>query len=289
MSNNKLSFYAAIISQNLDDCICSCNAQYNKLINAMKYSLNAGGKHLRGAMLLECAKSCGTDIQLVMPFAVAIEIIHTYSLIHDDLPEMDNSEIRRNRPSCHIEFGQDIALLAGDGLLSYAVEYICTHTKLNPDITLNIINLMMSACGPHGMLAGQTLDKIGENTTFDFDQLVTLQQLKTGKLFEASCLAGCIAAGATPNRIAGFKDYSRHFGLAFQIKDDLLDVEGSVEQLGKPIGHDAGKNTFVKLLGKQKAKQLLSEKAVLAKKAILNLDNTEFFSWLVDYIVERKN
>lgn len=289
MSSDKLNYYAQLLSDKLDDCIGKCNEPYKNLIQAMQYSLSAGGKHLRGAILLESAACCGGNLQKALPFALAIEMIHTYSLIHDDLPEMDNSDFRRKKPACHIKFGHDIALLAGDGLLSYAVEYMCTNSQLEPKITLDIIGMMLSASGSNGMLAGQTLDKLGEKSQLDFDQLLKLQQLKTGKLFESACLAGCMAFNASDKHMQAFKEYSRHIGLAFQIKDDFLDMDSSAEQLGKPVLNDTDKNTFVKLLGREKAQKLLLDEAALAKEAVSCLEKTDFFIWLADFIVNRKN
>ena len=261
------------------------------VVKAMRYSLQNGGKRIRPILTLEFCKMCGGTEEQAMPFACAVEMLHTYSLIHDDLPCMDDDDLRRGNPSCHKMYGEATALLAGDALLTHAFEAI-TAAELPDDRIVSAVALLAQNAGVGGMIGGQVLDllyeKREEPTVSD---LLTVHKLKTGALISAACLLGCIAAGASDEQLAAASKFAYNLGIAFQIKDDLLDVQGDEETLGKPVGSDAEneKTTYVTMVGEKKAQQ---DVAVLTERAITHLekfDNTEFTETLANYLVSRDN
>jgi geranylgeranyl diphosphate synthase type II len=221
-----------------------------RVIEAMEYSLMAGGKRLRPVLVLECATACGGTInRSALAAAGAIELIHTFSLVHDDLPAMDNDDLRRGRPTNHKVFGDAMAILAGDGMISLAFELIALDA--DPGAAPKLVAELARATGPQGMIGGQVLDMEGEQKSLSFDELQQLHRLKTGALLRASCRLGAIAAHAPETQVQALGEFGRHLGLAFQIVDDLLDVTATPEQMGKATGKDAakGKNTYPNLLG----------------------------------------
>lgn len=260
---------------------------YDVLLEAEKYSLTAGGKHLRGLILIKVAMLGNIPVEDALDFACALEMVHTYSLIHDDLPEMDNDDIRRGKPTCHVKFGADIALLAGDALLTKAFEVI-VNTTASPMVKLECIKILAAACGEHGMLAGQVIDKCYENKTASIEIIEELQHRKTGDMFVAAVKIGSALADLDADKEDLLVEYIKDLGLAFQIKDDILDVTSSEQVLGKPINSDIenSKSTFVSVLGLEKANELLNEKICNAKKAICDISDP-FFAVLADYFAER--
>ena len=223
-----------------------------ELYDAMRYSLLAGGKRLRPVLTLECCRLCGGTDTAALYLACAVEMIHTYSLIHDDLPCMDNDDLRRGRATNHKVYGEATALLAGDGLLAAAFETaVEAGAYLTAQQTVEAVRELSAAAGPDGMVGGQALDLAGEGRALTGEELGEIHRLKTGALLTAAAQLGCIAAGASPEQRQAVGTYAGRLGLAFQIRDDMLDVEGDVEQFGKPIGSDAanGKHTFVTLKG----------------------------------------
>ena len=242
--------------------------------DAMRYSLLNGGKRVRAVLTLAFCELCGGDEDMAMPFACAVEMVHAYSLIHDDLPCMDNDDMRRGKPSNHKVYGENYALLAGDGLLTKAFE-----TALSSEAFRNVgmeraayaAAVLARCAGEHGMVGGQCIDLATENRTVSLDELCEKDTGKTANLIMAACMMGCIAAGANETQINAAKEYALHIGLAFQIRDDILDVTGDAKELGKNIGVDAqnARCTYVSILGVEKAQTLVDEHT---EKALYALD-----------------
>ncbi|MBM7713764.1 geranylgeranyl diphosphate synthase type II [Bacillus thermophilus] len=241
-----------------------------KLKDAMSYSLKAGGKRIRPLLLFAVIKSFGKDPILGLPAALALEMIHTYSLIHDDLPSMDNDDLRRGLPTNHKVYGEAMAILAGDGLLTYAFELIAADTSLNPATRVSMIHLLAQCAGPEGMVGGQVADMEGENKSLTINELENIHHRKTGKLLSFAILAGATIGGAVEDQIRSFQQFSYHLGLGFQISDDILDVEGDEDVLGKPVGSDTGrqKSTYPSLLTMEGAKKQLQYHIHEAKAAL---------------------
>jgi geranylgeranyl diphosphate synthase type II len=237
---------------------------------AMRYSLQGGGKRIRPALVLLFCRLFGGNTAEAMPFAAALEMIHTYSLIHDDLPCMDNDDYRRGRLSCHRRFGEATALLAGDALLTQAFGCLCGAEALLDAQRCAAAAVLAQAAGPQGMIAGQQLDLRYEGQKIDRARLEEMNRLKTGALLQAACRLGCLAAGATAAQTNAALCYGGYLGLLFQVTDDLLDVTGSKEKTGKSQGKDAksGKSTWVALLGLRRAQMYAKELAALAQGAI---------------------
>lgn len=259
-----------------------------EVVEAMKYSLTNGGKRLRPVLALEFCKACGGDRHEALEGACAVEFVHTYSLIHDDLPCMDNDDFRRGKPSCHKEFSEEIALLAGDGLLTHAFQII-SDSDMNAEAKAKAVSLLAENAGVGGMLGGQVLDlkyEVGDPTV---RELLTVHKMKTGALIAAACIMGCIAAGADSAKIAAASKFAYYIGIAFQIKDDILDVVGNSDKLGKPVGSDAenNKTTYVTKVGLTKAQsdvELLTQKGL---KQLEVFDDAEFIKMLADKLINR--
>lgn len=248
-----------------------------RLAQAMRYSLEAGGKRVRPVLCLSCAGMCGLDAGKAVPFAAAIEMIHTYSLIHDDLPAMDNDDLRRGKPSNHRAFDEATAILAGDGLLTDAFYMICL-LDLPAKAVLAALARLALAAGSSGMAGGQELDMIYTGDKgITLPRLAHMQALKTGAMLGASCVCGAILAGAEEKQIIAIGEYGLAFGKAFQITDDILDIKGDTRDMGKPAGSDAasGKNTYPSLAGmaeSEKAAREETEKAIAALNAFSGED-----------------
>ncbi len=237
--------------------------------DAMTYSVKNGGKRIRPFLVLEFAKACCGDFDAALDFGCAIEMIHTYSLIHDDLPCMDNDDMRRGKPSCHIAFGEDNALLAGDALLTYAFKLITLATNLPAENVINAVRYLSEYA--NGMIDGQVLDLQFEKTKPTVDDVLTMYKLKTGCLLIASCQLGCLTSAKWSEEInSAAHEYAVNLGLAFQIMDDILDITSDEATLGKPVGSDEknDKSTIVKFYGLEKAKEMVDE---YTQKAINSL------------------
>ena len=221
---------------------------------AMRYSLSGGGKRVRPCLVLEFCRLCGGKTEKALPFAAAVEMIHTYSLIHDDLPCMDDDDLRRGKPSCHVKYGYANALLAGDGLLTLAFETLA-KADLDGKRIAQAVSCLARAAGHLGMIGGQTMDLENEGKDVSVDTLRQTDVLKTVQLISAACVLGCIAAGADAEQISAAEAYAYGLGLAFQIVDDILDVTSDTATLGKPVGSDEAqqKNTYVTLCGLERA------------------------------------
>jgi geranylgeranyl diphosphate synthase type II len=261
-----------------------------KVVEAMEYSLMAGGKRLRPVLVLESAIACGGDVNAsALSAAGAIELIHTFSLVHDDLPAMDNDDLRRGRPTNHKVFGEAMAILAGDGMISLAFELIAVDADAK--VAAKLVAELARATGPQGMIGGQVLDMDGEQKSLSFEELRRLHRLKTGALLRASCRLGAIAAGGSEAQLAALTEFGEHLGLAFQIVDDVLDVTSTAEQMGKATGKDAakGKNTYPALLGLEGAQREAHAQleAALASLAPLK-GNADGLRALARFVVERQ-
>jgi geranylgeranyl diphosphate synthase type II len=261
-----------------------------RLVEAMDYSLMAGGKRLRPTLVLECATACGGEANAsAVAAAGAIELIHTFSLVHDDLPAMDNDDLRRGRPTNHKVYGEAMAILAGDGMISLAFELIATDAE--PLLAPKLIAELAHATGPQGMIGGQVLDMEGEQKSLQLDELKNLHRMKTGALLTSACRLGGITTNASEAQLSGLTSFGRHLGLAFQIVDDVLDVTSSPEAMGKATGKDAarGKNTYPALLGLEDAQKQAHEQLEWALDALSGFGpSADGLRTLARFVVERQ-
>ena len=266
------------INVSLDDYLGIDNPQLQPVGEAMAYSVEIGGKRVRPILTLEFCRMCGGNIIDAIPFACAIEMIHTYSLIHDDLPCMDDDDYRRGKESCHKKYGYANAVLAGDALLTYAFQ-IASDAGVNPSIALLAVRLLSEYAGIYGMIGGQNMDLQNEQTDdVKLDTIKFTHKLKTGALIRCACELGCTVAGASNKQILAAREYAENFGIAFQIVDDILDVVGTPEELGKKVGVDAENNkaTYVTLLGIEEAKNLAKKHTEKALKALDAFEDNKF-------------
>jgi len=263
-----------------------------RVYEAMRYSALAPGKRLRPLLVLASARLFGVARRSALQVAAAIEMVHAYSLIHDDLPAMDNSDLRRGRPTCHKAFDDATAVLAGDGLLTMAFEVLAhPDTHGDPNVRCELVAALATAAGAAGMVGGQMIDLIAETRTLDIHTITRLQRMKTGALIAFACEAGAILAKAPHELRVALRGYAHDLGLAFQIADDLLDVEGSAAETGKPVGADAaaGKATFVSILGAQRARV---QAELLINQAVAHLDlfeqRGELLRQVARFIIDRR-
>lgn len=267
------SNYLSAAEEALDRYVPEPSLMQSDLFRAMRYSLLAGGKRIRPVLVLEFCGLCGGDQEAALPFACAIEMIHTYSLIHDDLPCMDNDGLRRGRPSNHVVFGEAQALLAGDSLLTMAFETMLSSEsirKIGAQRAANAAGVLARAAGAYGMAGGQAIDLMSEGKRIPMETLQKMDECKTGALIRAAAKMGCILAGAEDGLICAADKYAAAVGFAFQIVDDILDVQGDAKALGKPVGSDRenSKSTYVSLLGLEDAKRAVLELTKTAVSAL---------------------
>jgi len=264
------------------------------LVQAMRYSLEAGGKRLRPILCIAASEAVAGDEIDVMPAACALELVHTYSLIHDDLPAMDNDDLRRGQPTCHKAFDEATAILAGDALLTAAFGVLAAAGRRQQDDALDwlqVLHLVAQAAGYPGMVQGQMMDVVSEKKEISLKELETLQWLKTGALIQASVQAGAILGGGNARQLTALGAYGRHIGVAFQVADDILNIEGKRELLGKPVGTDQAhrKATLPSLIGVEEAKVRARE---LVEKALAELiifaEKAEPLAAIARYVIERK-
>ena len=283
----------ALAERELSQCFLA-DGPHKELLDAMRYSLLAGGKRIRPVLALKfCEAVCG-EMEPALDYACGIEMLHTYSLIHDDLPCMDDDELRRGKPTCHVKYGEWLALLAGDALQTAAFERLACSSRATAAANGRACAVLAKAVGRDGMCGGQYLDMVDEGKRVELDRLTQTHLWKTSALLEAACLLGLTASAVEPTegQWAAAKEYARELGLAFQIRDDMLDVTSTAGELGKPIGSDAdnGKTTFVTLFGLDKCAQLVAEHTQLAKKIVSGaFERPEFLCALADSLAERKN
>lgn len=281
------------VEKKIDELLPKGDGAEQRVVEAMRYSMLGGGKRLRPFIVIASADLFGVDKKRSLRVAAAIECVHGYSLIHDDLPCMDDDDLRRGKPTCHKQFDEATAVLAGDGLLTLAFEILADEAT-HPDahVRCELVRTLAQAAGIHGMVGGQMIDLAAENQGFDMGQITRLQQLKTGALICFSAEAGAILGKADDHRRHLLLGYARDLGLAFQIADDLLDHSGDAEEMGKAAQKDAerGKATFVSLMGEERARQ---QAAILSGQAIEHLaefgDNAILLKGLAHFVVERRN
>lgn len=290
MIENFLNNYKTIVEDEIDRLYPDIDTiLYKEVLEASRYSLRLGGKRIRPIIMLEFCKLFGGDIKDALSFAVALEMIHTYSLIHDDLPCMDNDDMRRGKPSCHIKYGEDIALLAGDTLLTESFK-IAADAQIDADKKVKAITVLAERAGLHGMIGGQVMDLSFEKKSPSLEELRAMYIKKTGCLISAAAEIGSIIGGANAEQLEIAKAYALNLGLAFQIIDDILDVIGDEAVLGKPIGSDEEnqKTTFVTLLGLDKAREMAKDLTTeaLGLLKMLSLD-TKNLEELTKYLLDR--
>ena len=268
----RFDFYLEMINRRLTALLPVCTYDAPDVCDAMRYSVDGGGKRIRPVLLLESCCLCGGDVADALDFACALEMIHTYSLVHDDLPCMDDDDMRRGKPACHIAFGEATAVLAGDALLTQAFAAAANSeaAKKTPARALEAIALLSKYAGAEGMIGGQAVDLQSEGKTIALSRLQTMDSLKTGALMRAACEIGAVLAGADDEKRTALVRYAEALGQAFQIVDDILDVTSDEKTLGKPIGSDAElqKSTYVSLLGLDRAKAAARDCTAAAIEAL---------------------
>jgi len=288
-----LQLTAAEVEATLDDLLPRSGGLHGRAQEAMRYAVFAGGKRLRPFLVLQCAGLFGAPREGALRVAAAIEALHTYSLVHDDLPAMDDDDLRRGKPTVHRQFDEATAILAGDGLLTLAFELLAdpaTHPL--GEVRAELVASLARAAGSDGMIGGQMIDIEAPDRKLSADQVIELQQKKTGALFEFSCAAGGILGGATPEQRAALRAYARDFGLAFQICDDLIDVLGSADAAGKQVGKDQaqGKATLVSLWGVERARTEAERLAERASEALApHGADADLLRALPFFLLDRRN
>lgn len=280
--NDRTKEYRGYIENYLKDWYARFHSEpQSRLFEAMEYSLLAGGKRLRPVFAFEFCRMCGADWKKAAPFAAAIEMIHTYSLIHDDLPSMDNDDYRRGRLTNHKVYGEAMAILAGDALLTDAFAVASTAGICEG------IAVLAECAGSLGMVGGQVLDIMSEERELTEQEVIDIQTRKTGALINAACVTGALAGGATEEQVAAAARFAGALGLAFQIRDDMLDVIGNAQELGKAVGADEGKNTFVKLYGLEKCEELVQKYTSVAIDALSVFSDTDYMTALARSLTDR--
>ena len=281
--------YKAYIEQFLRDWYARFDEEPQKLLfDAMNYSLQAGGKRLRPVMAFEFCRMCGADWRDAAPLAAAVEMIHTYSLIHDDLPCMDNDDFRRGKPTNHKVYGEAMAVLAGDALLSDAFA-VASTAPLQGRHMADAIGILSECAGSLGMVGGQVLDILSENRALTEQEVLDIQSRKTGALIRAACALGALAGGATEDQFDAACRFAAALGLAFQIRDDMLDVIGTQEEMGKGVGTDETKNTFVRLYGLDRCEELVQLYTDVAIDALGAFPDHAFMQELALSLTTRRN
>ena len=292
-----LDAYLSSRTQRINDAlesILKISGRTDRILEAMKYSLMAGGKRIRPILCMAAAETAGGDAEKAVAAACALEMIHTYSLIHDDLPAIDNDVLRRGKPTCHVTFDEATAILAGDALLTLAFQTLSSVEFDNPKQAatwLRVIELISHAAGYCGMIQGQMIDIASEGNRLTLADLQSMHRLKTGALIEASLSSGAVIGGLDANRIKMLEIYAQNIGLAFQVTDDILNVEGDPEMMGKAVGTDKLRNkaTYPSLLGIQESKKFTKELIKNALEALASFDKkAEPLRAIANYIVARK-
>ena len=283
--NDRTEIYRNAVEEYLSGCFTE-NAPQKKLFEAMRYSLLAGGKRIRPVLALEFARICGGDWKSAVPFAAAVEMVHTYSLIHDDLPCMDNDDYRRGRLTNHKVYGEAMAVLAGDGLLTAAFDTIASAPAV-PAVALRVSGILAHAAGEMGMVGGQVLDLEGETRKLSEQEAHEVHRLKTGCLISAACRVGVAAGGGTERQMTAAASYADALGLAFQIRDDMLDVTGDEKKLGKATHMDGNKTTFVTLYGVDGCAKRVEEETEKAVEALTTFQDGGFLKDLALRLAKR--
>ena len=291
MLQKRLKEYSALVEAGLDRLFPQEDCRHSRIFEACRYSLLAGGKHIRAALLLEFYRLCGGKVEDALAFACGLEMIHTYSLVHDDLPCMDNDDFRRGKPSNHKVYGETMATLAGDALLNRAFEVMLEQETVPAACAMKAAACISRCSGVYGMIGGQVQDLAMEGRPATLEELREMVSLKTGALIRAACEAGVLLAGGDEIRRKAAEDYAAAIGLAFQIQDDILDVVGDQALLGKAIGSDAAneKTTFVSVYGLEACRGMVRNLTLEAQAAADVFDDSEFLKELAEYLAQRKN
>ena len=286
----RLEQYKTMVESYLAHYFGDAKRPYQKLIDSMEYSLMAGGKRLRPALVLEFCRVCGGDVAKAVPVAAGVEMLHTYTLIHDDLPSMDNDDMRRGKPTNHKVFGEFTATLAGDALQAEAYASILS-AQLPPEILVKCVSALIEVAGADGICGGQQLDMEGEGAPRTESDLREVHKRKTAALIRGACIMGVACAAGTHEQERAAIDYAEALGLAFQIRDDMLDEISTAEELGKPIGSDQeqGKTTFMTLFGHEGCEQKINALTAMAKDACAIFEDSSFLIALADSMAVRKN
>ena len=283
----RMDTYRQEVETYLSGCFTDMSLPQKTILDAMRYSLLAGGKRIRPVLLLEFCRLCGKDYHEALPFAAAIEMVHTYSLIHDDLPCMDNDDYRRGRLTNHKVFGEAMAVLAGDALLTAAFD-TAAHADAAPETIVQVVGILAAAAGEKGMVGGQVLDLEGENLHLREDDIYTIHMLKTSKLIEAACCMGAAAGGASEAQMNAARVYAQALGLAFQVRDDMLDVLGDAAKMGKATGMDANKSTFISLYGVGECAKIIERQTERAIDALSCFDDCDFLTQMAKMLAFRE-
>ena len=279
--------YLSYIEQYVDEqCFRDESLPQKVLFDAMRYSLLAGGKRLRPIFVFDFCRMCGGDWKQAAPFAAAVEMIHTYSLIHDDLPCMDNDDFRRGRPTNHKVYGEATAVLAGDGLLTAAFSYLA-KAPYAAETRIRAVEILSECAGELGMVGGQVLDMSSEERQCTEQEVLDIQSRKTGALIRAACQLGVLAGGGNDEQLNAAGAFANHLGLAFQIRDDMLDVIGTAEEMGKSVGTDGVKNTFVQLYGLETCDELVRKHTQQAITYIEKFKETQYMEFLANSLTSR--
>ena len=279
--------YVAYIEEYLEQkCFQYPNEPQKELFEAMRYSLLAGGKRLRPVFVFDFCRMCGGKWQDAAPFAAAVEMIHTYSLIHDDLPCMDNDDYRRGRLTNHKVYGEATAVLAGDALLTAAFSFLA-KAPYSAETRIRAVKVLSECAGELGMVGGQMLDMHSESRQCTEQEVLDIQSRKTGALIRAACMLGVLAGNGSEQQLDGAKGFADHLGLAFQIRDDMLDVIGNAEELGKAVGVDTVKNTFVQLYGLDACDRMVNDHTEKAIAYLADFTDSQFMAQMAKKLVGR--
>ncbi len=290
--SNSLKKYVDYFEDNLPKFLPEAKPYQEVLSDSVAYCITDGGKRIRPVLVLEFCRICCGEYEKAMPFAAAIEMIHSYSLAHDDLPCMDDDDMRRGKPSCHKKFGEANALLAGDALLTLAFDTIANRTDFNnvsPLYAIRAAGVLAEKAGVYGMIGGQVIDLQSEGKKADVEILKLMDSKKTSALISAACQMGCIIGGADDHKVKLAGDFAEKIGLAFQIVDDILDVKGDAKLLGKPVGSDSenDKSTYVSLLGLDESQQIVDKLTNEAIEILNEFDGSDFLKELTLFLAKR--
>ncbi|MDL1963201.1 MAG: polyprenyl synthetase family protein [Deltaproteobacteria bacterium] len=297
IKNFDLNSYLILKRKNVNafiDEILNNTANSSRIVQAMHYSLMAGGKRIRPILCMAASEAVGGNADDILPAACAIEMLHTYSLIHDDLPAMDNDDLRRGKPTCHVAFDEATAILAGDALLTLAFRILSSINVIDDNTSSNwlkVIHKLSFAAGYNGMIEGQMRDMASEGSLLSLEKLEDMHSLKTGALIEASIFSGALLGGGSPKQIDQLKIYAKNIGLAFQVADDILNVEGDPAVMGKAAGTDnaRGKTTYPSIMGLNKSKEFAKKLIHNALQALDDFDNnSNSLRAIACYIIERE-
>ncbi len=291
MHQERLKAYSALVDSGLDKLFPQEDCRHSRIFEACRYSLLAGGKHIRAALLLEFYRLCGGKPEDALPFACGLEMIHTYSLVHDDLPCMDNDDYRRGKLSNHKVYGETLATLAGDALLNRAFEVMLAQETVAPAQAVKAAAYISRCSGAYGMIGGQVQDLAMEGQKASDEQLREMVSLKTGALIRAACIGGVLLAGGEETRQKAAQSYADAVGLAFQIQDDILDVTGDQALLGKAVGSDEAneKTTFVSVYGLEACRGMVRDLTFRALAAAETFDDCDFLKKLALWLAQRDN